>query len=118
MMPPAISSDSFDQAVQVGVSGEADVSDEMKAQGITLSTSIAASTFYTGFNWLDPVVGGWRSARRARKLRQGPSAIAVDLREEYVLHLRQRTRVSAQISHPARHFRLSRRQGRDQPVRV
>jgi len=53
-----ISSDSFDQAVQVNVSGEANVSDAMKAQGITLSTSVATSTFYTGFNWLDPVVGG------------------------------------------------------------
>jgi oligopeptide transport system substrate-binding protein len=54
----AISSDSFDQAVQVSVTGETNVSDEMKAQGITLSTSVATSTFYTGFNWLDPVVGG------------------------------------------------------------
>ncbi len=53
-----ISSDSFDQAVQVSVSGETNVSDEMKAQGITLSTSVATSTMYTGFNWLDPVVGG------------------------------------------------------------
>jgi ABC-type transport system substrate-binding protein len=53
-----ISSESFDQAVQVGVSGEADVSGEMSAQGIELSTSVATSTMYTGFNWLDPVVGG------------------------------------------------------------
>ena len=53
-----ISSDSFDQAVQVSVSGETNVSDEMKAQGITLATSVATSTMYTGFNWLDPVVGG------------------------------------------------------------
>ncbi|MFA7399931.1 MAG: ABC transporter substrate-binding protein [Sideroxydans sp.] len=53
-----ISSDSFDQAVQVSVSGEAAVSDEMKVQGITLNTAVATSTMYTGFNWLDPVVGG------------------------------------------------------------
>ena len=53
-----ISSDSFDQAVQVGVGGEANVSDAMKAQGITLATAIATSTMYTGFNWLDPVLGG------------------------------------------------------------
>jgi ABC-type transport system substrate-binding protein len=53
-----ISSESFDQAVQVSVSGEANVSEEMKAQGITLSTAVATSTMYTGFNWLDPVVGG------------------------------------------------------------
>jgi oligopeptide transport system substrate-binding protein len=53
-----ISSDSFDQAVQVAVGGEATVTDSMRAQGINLSTSVATSTMYTGFNWLDPVVGG------------------------------------------------------------
>ena len=75
-----ISSDSFDQAVQVGGGGEARVSEAMRAQGITLSTSVATSTMYTGFNWLDPVVGG--SPERARKLRQAIS-IAVDF-EEFV----------------------------------
>jgi len=53
-----ISSDSFDQAVQVNVSGEANVTDAMKEQGIRLSTSVATSTMYLGFNWLDPVLGG------------------------------------------------------------
>jgi ABC-type transport system substrate-binding protein len=52
-----ISSDSFDQAVQVSVSGEANVSEQMKQQGITLSTSVATSTMYMGFNWLDSTVG-------------------------------------------------------------
>jgi ABC-type transport system substrate-binding protein len=75
-----ISSDSFDQAVQVSVSGEANVSDSMKAQGIALSTSVATSTFYTGFNWLDPVVGG--NSEKTRKLRQA-IAIAMDF-EEFV----------------------------------
>ncbi len=73
-----ISSDSFDQAVQVSVGGEANVTDEMKEQGITLSTSVATSTMYMGFNWLDPVVGG--SSERARKLRRA-IAIAVDFEE-------------------------------------
>jgi oligopeptide transport system substrate-binding protein len=73
-----ISSDSFDQAVQVNVSGEATVTGAMKAQGIKLSTSVATSTMYTGFNWLDPVVGG--NSERARKLRQAIS-IAVDFEE-------------------------------------
>ncbi len=73
-----ISSDSFDQAVQVAVGGEATVTDAMKAQGIVLSTAVATSTMYTGFNWLDPVVGG--SSERARKLRQA-IAIAVDFEE-------------------------------------
>jgi len=75
-----ISSDSFDQAVQVSVGGEAMVTDEMQAQGITLSTSVSTSTMYTGFNWLDKTVGG--SSERARKLRQA-IAIAVDF-EEFV----------------------------------
>ncbi|HUW25449.1 MAG TPA: ABC transporter substrate-binding protein [Gallionella sp.] len=73
-----ISSDSFDQAVQVTVGGETAVTDEMKTQGISLSTTVATSTMYTGFNWLDPVVGG--SSERARKLRQA-IAIAVDFEE-------------------------------------
>ncbi len=75
-----ISSDSFDQAVQVTVGGEATVTDAMHAQGIKLSTSVATSTMYTGFNWLDPTVGG--NSDRARKLRQA-IAIAVDF-EEFV----------------------------------
>ena len=53
-----ISSDSFDQAVHVNVGGDATVTDAMKAQDISLSTAVATSTMYTGFNWLDAVVGG------------------------------------------------------------
>jgi len=102
-----ISSESFDQAVQVNVTGEANVTDEMEGQGITLSTSVATSTFYLGFNWLDPILGGacesskaapasqtlneGRTGKpgsatcnpeRSRKLRQAIS-IAVDW-EEYI----------------------------------
>jgi oligopeptide transport system substrate-binding protein len=100
-----ITSDSFDQAVHVNVGGEATVTDAMKAQGIVLSTAVATSTMYTGFNWLDPVVGGSCASstsapspqpspegrggkrndsscdpERARKLRQA-IAIAVDFEE-------------------------------------
>jgi ABC-type transport system substrate-binding protein len=79
-----ISSDSFDQAVQVGATGEATITEEMRAQGIRLTTSVATSTFYMGFNMLDPVVGGEGAAgrERARKLRQA-LAIAID-QEEFV----------------------------------
>ena len=73
-----ISSDSFDQAVQVNVGGETTVTDEMQAQGISLSTAVSTSTMYTGFNWLDPVVGG--GSERATKLRRA-IAIAVDFEE-------------------------------------
>jgi len=75
-----ISSDSFEQAVNISTSGEFGLSDEMKAKGIKLETAIAATSFYTGFNMLDPVVGGY--SERARKLRQAIS-IAID-QEEYI----------------------------------
>ena len=74
-----ISSDSFDQAVAVSVGGETHVSEAMRAQGITLTTSVATSTSYMGFNWLDPVVGK-TGGERARKLRLA-IAIAVDFEE-------------------------------------
>jgi ABC-type transport system substrate-binding protein len=73
-----ISSDSFDQAVQVSVGGEANVTEEMNAQGIVLNTAVATSTTYIGFNWLDPVVGG--SSEKARKLRRA-IAITTDFEE-------------------------------------
>lgn len=75
-----ISSDSFDQAVRVGVGGDVALTDDMRAKGIRLLTSVKTSTFYMGFNLLDPVVGGYGEA--AAKLRQAIS-IAVD-QEEYI----------------------------------
>jgi len=76
----AISSDSFDQAVQVGSSGEIALTDSMQQKGIRLNTAVAPSIFYMGFNMLDPVVGG--DTERARLLRRA-IAIAVDY-EEYI----------------------------------
>jgi len=75
-----IGSDSFDQAVQFGSGGEATLTEAMVEKGIHLSTAIETSVFYTGFNMLDPVVGG--DSQRARLLRQA-IAIAVDF-EEYI----------------------------------
>ena len=75
-----ISSDNFDQAVRAGSGGEAELTPEMRAQGIALKTAVSASSFYTGFNMLDPVVGGL--GERPRKLRQA-LAIALDI-EEYI----------------------------------
>jgi len=75
-----ISSDSFDQAVRVGVGGDVALTDDMRAKGIRLLTSVKTTTFYMGFNLLDPVVGGYSEA--AAKLRQAIS-IAVD-QEEYI----------------------------------
>jgi ABC-type transport system substrate-binding protein len=75
-----ISSDSFDQAIRIGIDGDVGLSDGMRERGIQLQTSVNASTFYMGFNLLDPVVGGL--GERGRKLRQAIS-IAID-QEEYI----------------------------------
>jgi oligopeptide transport system substrate-binding protein len=73
-----ISSDSFDQAVQFNSTGDMTLTEAMTVKGIRLSTSVAPSIFYMGFNMLDPIVGG--HSERARKLRQAIS-IAVDYEE-------------------------------------
>lgn len=75
-----VSSDNFDQAVQMGGQGDVTLSDEMVVKGIKLNTSVAPSVMYMGFNMLDPVVGG--SSERARKLRLAIS-IAID-QEEFI----------------------------------
>jgi ABC-type transport system substrate-binding protein len=75
-----ISAENFDQAIRVAVDGAAEPSPEMTERGIELSTSVAATIFYFGFNMKDPVVGG--NSDRARRLRQAIS-IAVDM-EEYL----------------------------------
>jgi ABC-type transport system substrate-binding protein len=80
-----ISNDNFDNAVRIGIEGEAALSPEMESRGIRLKTSVATSVYYLSFNWLDPVVGGQGDAaeqERARKLRQAIS-IAVD-NEEFI----------------------------------
>jgi ABC-type transport system substrate-binding protein len=80
-----ISNDNFDNAVRVGIEGDAALSPEMKKRGIRLETTVATSVYYLSFNWLDPVVGGQGDAAqqaRARKLRQAIS-IAVD-NEEFI----------------------------------
>jgi ABC-type transport system substrate-binding protein len=83
----AIGSDQFDQAVRVGIEGEAALTPDMEEKGIRLSTSVATSTGYVAFNWDDPVVGGLQggaAAERARKLRQA-IAIAFDTEEQIAI---------------------------------
>ncbi|MDP1606290.1 MAG: ABC transporter substrate-binding protein [Rhodocyclaceae bacterium] len=75
-----ISSDSFDQAIQVGAGGDVSLTAEMREQGIRLTTAVATTSFYMGFNMLDPLVGG--NAEAARKLRQA-IALAID-QEEFI----------------------------------
>lgn len=75
-----ISSDSFDQAVQFNITGDAELTEEMQRRGIRLLTAVTTSTAYLGFNMVDPIIGG--DSERARLLRRAIS-IAVDY-EEYV----------------------------------
>ena len=75
-----IVSDSFDQAVQFNAQGDAELTDEMQEKDIRLITAVTTSTYYTGFNMADDVIGG--DSERARLLRRAIS-IAVDY-EEYI----------------------------------
>lgn len=74
----SVTSDSFDQAIQFNAVGQAELTPELKRKGITLQTAVTVSSYYMGFNMLDPVVGGY--GERARRLRQAIS-IAVDFEE-------------------------------------
>jgi ABC-type transport system substrate-binding protein len=91
-----IASDSFDQAVQVGSGGEISLTPEMRKQGIRLTTSVATSTFYMGFNLLDPLVGG--SSEAAKKIRQA-IAIAID-QEEFISIFQNGRGIAAQSPLP------------------
>ncbi|WP_455212679.1 ABC transporter substrate-binding protein [Kaarinaea lacus] len=73
-----ISSDSFDQAISFNTQGEVGLSEQMQKKGIKLVTGVGTSTYYMGFNMLDPVVGGL--SENKRKLRQAIS-IAIDYEE-------------------------------------
>ncbi|HHJ14312.1 MAG TPA: peptide ABC transporter substrate-binding protein [Gammaproteobacteria bacterium] len=87
-----VSSDSFDQAIQVGGGGEISLTPQMRARGIQLDTAVTTSIFYLGFNMRDPVVGG--DSERARLLRQAIS-IAMDY-EEYISIFRNGRGIPAQ----------------------
>ncbi len=73
-----IVSDSFDQAVQFNIQGDAELTDEMLDKGIRLLTAVTTSTYYMGFNMSDDLIGG--DSERARLLRRAIS-IAVDYEE-------------------------------------
>ena len=75
-----ISSEAFDQAVQISSAGSMDLSDEMRKKGIKMRGSVEPSIFYMAFNMTDPIVGGYTEA--AKKLRQAIS-IAQN-QEEYI----------------------------------
>ena len=75
-----ISSEAFDQAVNISSEGSMGLSAEMSQKGIALRGSIEPSIFYMAFNMTDPIVGGYTES--AKKLRQ---AIAIaQNQEEYI----------------------------------
>ena len=75
-----ISSEAFDQVVEVSSSGSMGLSKEMQQKGISLIGSVQPSIFYLAFNMVDPIVGGYSD--EAKKLRQAIS-IAIN-EEEYI----------------------------------
>lgn len=75
-----ISSDSFDQAIQMDSAGNPYLTPELKSKGVYLQTTVGLGLSYLGFNMLDDTVGGY--SERARKLRQAIS-IAVNF-DEYI----------------------------------
>ena len=74
----SITSDNFDQAVQLSAQGDPKVTPAFRERGIGLESAVTTSIIYRGFNMLDPVVGGYDE--RARLLRRAIS-IAVDTGE-------------------------------------
>ena len=63
-----VSSTSFDQVIQINSEGDASLSEEMCEKGIRLLTAIDTSTFYMGFNMLDPVIGGYTESQKKLRL--------------------------------------------------
>jgi ABC-type transport system substrate-binding protein len=72
-----VSSEAFDQAVQVSSSGSMGLSSDMAQKGIVLKSYIRPTIYYMAFNMEDPIVGGY--SKEAKKLRQ---AISIAINEE------------------------------------
>jgi len=75
-----ISSEAFDQAIQISSSGGMNLSDEMQERNISLKGAVQPSIYYLAFNMVDPVVGGY--TQEAKKLRQAISIAQNE--EEYI----------------------------------
>ena len=74
-----INTATFDQAFTVGPNG-VELTPELESRDIIVDEEIRPSIFYTGFNMLDPVVGGYTEDKR--KLRQAISIVYND--QEYI----------------------------------
>lgn len=82
-----ISTDSFDQAIQISRSGAPRLSPAMLDKKMKLTQTTDPTLFYLGFNMLDPVVGGY--TEQAKKLRLAIS-IAVNFDENIAIFLNGR----------------------------
>ena len=82
-----ISSEAFDQAIQISTAGNMGLSSEMREKGIELRGAVLPSVFYLAFNMVDPVVGGY--GKSAQKLRQ---AISIAQNEEEYISIFQNER--------------------------
>ena len=74
----SISGEVFDQAIRMRGGNEPVLTDDMRRKGIALQTAVGTMFWYTAFNMLDDVVGGYDEKRC--KLRQAVS-IALDYNE-------------------------------------
>lgn len=93
-----VSSDSFEQAVNLLPNGEAVLTPTLQQRNIHLQVSTTPSIIYTGFNMLDPVVGGYSA--RARNLRHA-LAIAINSEEYITIFLNGRATVAQTPLPPA-----------------
>ena len=87
-----ISSDAFEQAVEISSSGDMGLSRQMQHRGIQLRTLVQPSIFYMAFNMVDPVVGGYSES--AKKLRQAISIAQNE--EEFISIFRNERGIAAQ----------------------
>jgi len=82
---PQVERGEYGVAMQVAAGDSPEKAELYAERGFQLPTTVETQSWYLGFNWLDPVVGGGKTpeeAMRNRKLRQA-IAIALDW-EEYV----------------------------------
>lgn len=74
----AINGSNFQQALNLNVSGTYELSHVLKDKQITLANQNRADIYYMGFNFIDPVIGGF--SLRAKKLRKAIS-LTIDYQE-------------------------------------
>lgn len=82
-----VSSEVFDQAIQLDAQGKLSLTPVMQEKGMQLLSSVATSLSYLGFNMRDPLIG--QENPNAKYLRQALS-IAIDYEEDIAIFLNGR----------------------------